>query len=186
MLVSDVRKRTSNSLPSWPSVKFRFVLLLEIVTIRAGPSWFNLSVLNQASTVNSPVRRTASIILVAGLSDRISVCPRTSSDPSARRKFLRFSILKSRGCPTPARYFTEPPLTKLKSYSASKPSVLRSAAHAPSDPAKPARNKDTISWLKKVLTCLILSDVPTYYDSVFHCVLTFFHFTEPPIVTAIS
>ena len=154
--------------------------------IRAGPDCLVLAGRTQASTVISPVRRTASVIFVAGLSEWMSVLPRTSRAPSERRTFLGFSIFRSSGWPAPERSLTILPLAKRKSYSTTNPSALRSAAHAPSGLARAARNKDTISWLKKALTRLVSNNVPTYYDSVFHCVLTFFHFTEPPIGSAIS
>jgi hypothetical protein len=56
------------------------------------------------------------------------------------------------------------PLAKRKSYSATKPSLLRSAAHAPAGLAKPAIKKHTTSWLKKALTRLVSNDVFDLFD----------------------
>ena len=144
-LVFVVRSRTSTLSPSWPSVKLRSELPPDSVTIRAGPSCLALAGRTHASMVISPERRTALKILVAGLSERMSVLPRTSSVPLVRRTFLGFSIFMSSGWPTPERSLTMSPLAKRKSYSATKPSALRSAGHALAGLAKPTRKKHTTS-----------------------------------------
>ena len=115
------------------------------MTIRAGPACLALAGRTHTSMVISPERRTALNTLAAGLSERMSVLPRTSSVPLVRRTFFGFSIFRSSGLPTPERSLTMLPLAKRKSYSATKPSPLRSADHALAGLAKPTRKKHTTS-----------------------------------------
>ena len=140
-LVLVVRSRTSIVSPSWPSVKLRSDVLPDSVTIRAGPSCRVLAGRTHASIVISPERRTALNTLAAGLPERMSAEPRTSRAPSERRTFFGLSIVRFSGWPAPERSLTTLPLAKRKSYSATKPSPLRSTGKTPIGLAKPTKAK---------------------------------------------